>query len=243
MKGVRSMSAYLQMTFQMTSGSDEDFQAILHVLEEIGEQPIEALKQCDLRIYNNGFCIENHFPNIWGKDFLVLNTDPYIRFAKAAPKAKWEVSSLRHYDVDGSESRDKAGYSNGVLDYEGWSANYGGEVFSMDYDALCDMVSELREEESDELTVENVEEVFDFVSEEAKTALEQGDDFSTFLFAPDAPGGLSLYLDCEDGTKNLKYFEERYVIDELSSERHALDTAESNNGSDAVLYNYSEEDD
>lgn len=63
------MSASLVMEFKMTKGTNEDFQAILHALEEIGQQPLDKLR--DLWIGDRSFTIENMFPNIWGDEWLV----------------------------------------------------------------------------------------------------------------------------------------------------------------------------
>ncbi len=113
------MSASLEMQFKMTKGSDEEFRAVLGVLEVIGGKPLEQLR--DLFIGYSGeksFLIENMFPNIWGDHPLELDLEPYYRFAKAAPNAEWEASSDRLYEGDGSNSWDKASYSNGVLMYQ-----------------------------------------------------------------------------------------------------------------------------
>lgn len=111
------MSASLEMQFQMTKGSDEEFQAVLGALEDIGGKPLEQLR--DLSITKNSFLIENMFPNIWGEEYLELDVEPYYLFAKAAPNAEWVASSDRLYEGDGSNSWDKASYSNGVLMYQG----------------------------------------------------------------------------------------------------------------------------
>ena len=110
------MSAGLEMQFQMTKGSDKEFQAVLGVLEEIGGKPLEQLR--DLSIGKNSFLIENMFPNIWGEEYLELDVEPYYLFAKAAPNAEWIASSNRLDEGDGSHSWDKASYSNGVMMYQ-----------------------------------------------------------------------------------------------------------------------------
>ena len=139
------MSASLEMQFQMTKGSDEDFLAVCDVLQKIGGlgikditrlkdyddedseerlDPEEAEKiedfmfWSDIGIEYHSFVIDNQFPNIWGDDYLETDPKPYILFAKAAPKAEWTASSDRCYEVDGTTSNDKASYSNGVLQYE-----------------------------------------------------------------------------------------------------------------------------
>ena len=157
------MSAYMQMVFQMSRGNDEDFQSVLHVLEEIGGKTIEDLKHYDLHINNMGFRIENGFPNIWGKDFLETDPVPFIRFAKAAPKAEWTASSLRHYDVDGTESEDKASYAHGTLNYE--SMDFFKCV--MDYEELCEYVEDYLGEKFDgKLNNEILEQCFDEINSE-----------------------------------------------------------------------------
>ncbi len=110
------MSASLEMRFQMTKGSDKEFQAVLGVLEEIGGKPLEQLR--DLSISKNSFLIENMFPNIWGEEYLELDVEPYYLFAKAAPNAEWVASSDRLDEGDGSNSWDKVSYSNGVMMYQ-----------------------------------------------------------------------------------------------------------------------------
>ena len=202
------MSAYLELRFNMTKGTDEDFQAVLKVLEEIGGQTVDKLR--DLSISGHSFRIGNGFPNIWGNNFLCLNSDLYIRFAKAAPKAEWTASSLRHYDVDGSESKDKAAYANGVLDYE-YLSNEDWRVMS--YADLWDWIEFVLEVDvdSDGLTLENLKD-FDFVSDKVKEVFENSDEdeeFETFVLDVE---NMSLYL-LDDEPKQ-HYSACRYVIEE-----------------------------
>ncbi len=145
------MSAYLQMDFQMSKGSDEDFQAVVNVLQEISGEEINKTEpedvdeetewetDLDMDICDGSFTLYNGFPNIWGEDFLETDPVPYIRFAKAAPKAEWTASSHRHYDVDGTESEDTASYSEGILKYQ----YYDCFKSRMDYDGLRDWVKYL----------------------------------------------------------------------------------------------------
>ena len=199
------------MDFQMSKGSDEDFQSVLHILEEIGGKSIEDLKHYDLNINNNGFRVGNHFPNIWGNDFLCLDSNLYIRFAKAAPKAEWTASSLRHYDVDGSESKDKAAYSNGVLDYEYLSNT---DCCEMSYAELWDWIESVLKDDvdSDGLTIEKLEECFDSVSDKVKEVFDNsGEDeieFETFILDVD---NFSLYMEGEEPEPH--YSTRRYVIE------------------------------
>lgn len=110
------MSASLWMSFHMNKGSDEDYRAILRVLERIGKQDLSDLP--DLDVHDHSFDIYNDFPNIWGDDWLEPSATPYIFFAEAALNAEWEASSERSDESTDDSSQDKACYANGKIQYK-----------------------------------------------------------------------------------------------------------------------------
>ena len=197
------MSASLEMHFQMTKGSDEEFQAVLKTLRRMGGSEKETWWGLNEKYHS--FTIGNSdFPAIWGKDFLGTDPEPYVMFAKAAPNAEWTASSERCYEVDGTESSDKASYADGILDYR---FTYPGSSQEMDYYDLCEYVGveeesdyDFDEEEGscdDELTLEKLRDCFPVVTEEVEELFENRrklkkaeflvDEYSVSLFKKEEP--------------------------------------------------------
>ena len=186
------MSASLEMKFNMTKGTDEEFHAVLNVLRKIGGSDKETW--WGLNEKNHSFTIGNSdFPAIWGEDYLETDPRPYVLFAKAAPKAEWTASSDRCYEVDGTTSEDNASYSCGVLEY-GYFDIMSGRI--MDYEELCEYVQEQEEymdsdegeedvEDSDELTIDRLEECFADVSRGVRKVLRDKSKLVDAEFAVD----------------------------------------------------------
>ena len=133
------MSAYLEMTINVTKGGDEAISAIIMAIcEQEGCEYSEDLR--NLLTSGNEITVSNvEFLNIWGDNYLEPDSSLYEAIAKAIPEAEWNANSHRTYEGDGEgcEAEDSASYKDHLLSYSSLSS-----FDSITFETLCDTMLE-----------------------------------------------------------------------------------------------------